>query len=108
MTKSRYKFFRNIEHAEQFMSGAIFHQNLTFYRDYEDVTNKGVIGDRDEASHIYQPQQGLQINLINQRKSTIVPGTFRASANASEIMVCCMAMSLSDEIIQSFEATAYC
>ena len=108
MTKSRYKFFRNIEYAEQFLAGEIYHQSLAFFRDYEDSASKGVIGDRHEAAHIFRPTQGLQINLLKQRKSLLLSGAaFETYANASEIMVSCMSISLSDEIIENFEATAY-
>lgn len=45
MRHSRFKYFHNPDHAQQFLDGAMFCWNAAYYRDYEDAKAAQVVGD---------------------------------------------------------------
>ncbi len=105
MKHSRYKYFKNIDHARQFLEGNVFHQTLACFRDYEDAEANPIIGDEFESTRLYRPADGLQVNSIMRGSFPLQMG-FEPSARAAEIYVFCMSLWLTDELVREFKATA--
>ena len=89
------------------MKGKVFHQTLSFFRDYEDATEKKIIGDEFESVRIYRPVKGLQINDLTHGKSFSLEMGFESSVRAGEIYIFCFSHVLTDELIREFRAKAY-
>jgi hypothetical protein len=52
MRHSRFKYFHNPDHAQQFLDGAMFYWNAAYYRDYEDAKAAQVVGDEYEGTRL--------------------------------------------------------
>src|ERR1700722_7434079 len=66
MRHSRFKYFHNPDHAQQFLDGAMFCWNAAYYRDYEDAKAAQVVGDEYEGTRLYRPLNGLEITNLTQ------------------------------------------
>lgn len=56
MRNSRFKYFHNPDHAEQFLDGAMFCWNAAYYRDYEDAKAQQIVGDEYEGIRLVTVQ----------------------------------------------------
>ena len=56
-----YKFFSERNWAAAFLDGDVRFRSLAFFRDYEDSSNKQVIGDRYEGTRTCMPEGGVII-----------------------------------------------
>jgi len=59
-----FKYFRNPDHAEQFLNGKMFCWNAAYYRDYEDAKAQQIVGDEYEGTRLYRPLNGVKINNL--------------------------------------------
>src|SRR5271154_3223005 len=66
MRHSRFKYFHNPDHAQQFLDGKMFCWNAAYYRDYEDAKAAQVVGDEYEGTRLYRPLNGLEIANFTQ------------------------------------------
>ena len=102
MQHSFFKYFSKELHAASFLKGKIFFRSLQYFADYEDG---GVRGDSDEGTHIYRPENGLEINNLTQGTTQLLAGNeFRSSVKKGEVFVFCMSMSHSDQLSNEFHS----
>ena len=106
MRHSRFKYFHNPDHAQDFLDGAMFCWNAAYYRDYEDAKVAQVVGDEYEGTRLYRPLNGLEIANLTQHTG----GTLQVGAEfitkAHEIFVYCVSMSFNDALKTEFDAKA--
>ena len=69
MKHSRFKYFSELRHAEQFLDGKVFCQTAAFFRDYEDAQAKQIIGDEYEGARLYRSLNGLEINNLTRNNA---------------------------------------
>ena len=106
MKRSHFKYFPNRRYADEFLTGKVFHQTLSYYRDYEDSTTEQVIGDEFESTHIFRPKGGLQVTNLTQGTSFPLDMGFESSVRGGEIYIFCLSLKKTDELAREFEAVA--
>jgi hypothetical protein len=102
MRHSLFKYYAERKWGEAFLNGELLFRSLSYFRDYED---KGVRGDTNEGTAIFQPTDGLVITNHTQGWKRVFPGAFKSTANQEEILVFCLSRSLTDELRARFGAT---
>ncbi len=90
MKHRRYKYFSNLEYAEQFLDGKVFCQTAAFFRDYEDAQAQQIIGDEYEGTRLYRPKNGLEINNLTRNQTGILNIGMECTTKAHEIYIFCM------------------
>jgi len=104
VSKRLYRFFDQIEWAEQMMRGSFRFRTLAYYRDYED---QEVRGDHSEGTSVYRPASGLEIQNHTQRNKSVHPDSaFESEVKAGEIFVFCLSKSDTSRIREGFRAVA--
>lgn len=106
MPHSRFKYFHNSDHAEQFLDGAMFCWNAAYYRDYEDAKAAQVVGDEYEGTRLYRPLNGLEITNLTQHTQGNLQRGAEFITKAHEIFVYCISMSFNDALVKEFDAKA--
>ena len=100
--RSLYKYYTERKWAEVFLDGELLFRSLAYFRDYED---KDIRGDKNEGTAIFRPEGGLVVNNLTQGRILTLPRHFFTStANQEEILVFCLSRSLTDEMLERFEA----
>jgi len=104
MSKRLYRFFDQIEWAEQMMRGSFRFRTLTYFRDYEE---QEVRGDNNEGTSVFRPAIGLEIRNHTQRIKSFHPDSaFESEVKADEIFVFCLSKSDTPRIREGFRAVA--
>jgi uncharacterized protein with GYD domain len=103
MRHSFFKYFSRPEHAEAFLDGKLFFRSLRYFTGHEDGD---VRGDVYEGTHVYRPEQGLELNMAQGGKHQLPGSEFRSSVVKAEILVFCMSMSYSVELAREFDSVA--
>src|SRR5581483_1947159 len=93
MRHSRFKYFHNPDHAQQFLEGAMFCWNAAYYRDYEDAKAAQVVGDEYEGTRLYRPLNGLEISNVRQHTQANLQLGAEFVTKAHEIFVYCVCHS---------------
>ena len=106
MQHSRYKYFHNPDHAQQFLEGKMFCWNAAYYRDYEDAKAAQVVGDEYEGARLYRPLTGLEITNLTRHTQTNLQLGAEFITKAHEIFVYCVSMSFSEALKAEFDAKA--
>jgi hypothetical protein len=106
MRHSRFKYFHNPDHAQQFLDGKMFCWNAAYYRDYEDAKAAQVVGDEYEGTRLYRPLNGLEINNLTQNTQANLQMGAEFITKAQEIFVYCVSMSFEDALVKEFDAKA--
>lgn len=106
MRHSRFKYFHNPDHAQQFLDGKMFCWNAAYYRDYEDAKAAQVVGDEYEGTRLYRPLNGLEINDLTQNIQANLQMGAEFITKAQEIFVYCVSMSFEDALVKEFDAEA--
>jgi hypothetical protein len=106
MRHSRFKYFHNPDHAQQFLDGAMFCWNAAYYRDHEDAKAAQVVGDEYEGTRLYRPLNGLEITNLTQRTQGNLQLGAEFITKAHEIFVYCVSMSFNDALKNEFDAKA--
>jgi hypothetical protein len=104
--RSHFKYVSKREHADALLAGKVFHQTLGYFRDYEDLAAKQVIGDELESTHIFRPKDGLQINNQTRGTSFALDAGLESSVRGGEIYVFCLSLGMTEELIREFRAEA--
>jgi hypothetical protein len=102
--RSKYRYFTELEWAEQFMDGSLLFRSLSYYHQIEDGK---VRGDPNEGSVSFKPDGGLVIR--NHTKGTTLhfpAGAFGSNVNPEEIFILCASNSMTDELRIGFSAKA--
>jgi hypothetical protein len=104
-----YKFFSERRWAEAFLDGAVLFRSLAFFRDYEDSSNKQVIGDRYEGTRTCMPEGGVIMRgrIDGHVGKFTEPWAFNALVNAENIFVFCVSKSFGDLQVREFNAVAW-
>ena len=106
MRHSRFKYFHNPDHAEQFLNGEMFCWNAAYYRDYEDAKAAQVVGDEYDGTRLFRPLNGLEINNLTQHTNGNLQRGAEFITKAHEIFVYCVSMSFNDALKAEFDAKA--
>ena len=106
MKHSRFKYFSELRHAEQFLDGKVFCQTAAFFRDYEDAQAQQIIGDEYEGARLYRSLNGLEINNLTRNQSFVLNAGMECLTKAHEIYIFCMSLSLSYFLKKEFKAVA--
>jgi hypothetical protein len=106
MKHRRYKYFSNLEYAEQFLDGKVFCQTAAFFRDYEDAQAQQIIGDEYEGTRLYRPKNGLEINNLTRNQTGTLNMGMECTTKAHEIYIFCMSNSFNDNLKNEFKAVA--
>jgi hypothetical protein len=106
MRHSRFKYFHNPDHAQQFLDGAMFCWYAAYYRDYEDAKAAQVVGDEYEGTRLYRPLNGLEITNLTQHTQGKLQLGAEFITKAHEIFVYCVSMSFNDALKNEFDAKA--
>jgi hypothetical protein len=106
MRHSRFKYFHNQDHAQQFLDGAMFCWNAAYYRDYEDAKAAQVVGDEYEGTRLYRPLHGPEItNLAQHTRGNLQLGA-EFITKEKKIFVYCVSMAFNDTLKNEFDAKA--
>jgi hypothetical protein len=106
MSHSRFKYFHNPDHPQQFLDGKMFCWNAAYYRDYEDANAAQVVGDEYEGARLYRPLNGVELtNLASHTQVNLQRGA-EFITKSHEIFVYCVSMSFSDVLKKEFDAKA--
>ncbi|MDX2152222.1 MAG: hypothetical protein SFV54_15900 [Bryobacteraceae bacterium] len=106
MRHSRFKYFHDPDHAQQFLDGGMFCCNAAYYRDYEDARAAQVVGDEYEGTRLYRPLNGLEMTNLTQNTRANLKLGAEFITKAHEIFVYCVSMSFSEALEREFEAKA--
>jgi len=106
MRHSRFKYFHNPDHAQQFLDGKMFCWNAAYYSDYEDVKAAQVVGDEYEGTRLYRPLNGLEITNLTQHTQANLQRGAEFITKAHEIFIYCVSMSFNDALKTEFDAKA--
>ena len=106
MKHSRFKYFSRPEYAEAFLDGDMFCQMAAFFRNYEDAKAQQIIGDEYEGTRLYRPATGLGVNNLTRNTRHILNAGMECTTRADEIYIFCMSCSLSDVLVNDFNAVA--
>lgn len=103
MSKARlYKYFSEERWADAFLKGEMLFRSLSYFRDYEDMN---VREDQYEGTTVFQPPNGLIMNIEGQTEACLLPRyAFRSTTKQDEIFVFCLSRSLSEDLWQRFNA----
>lgn len=102
--RSKYRYFSELERAEQFMDGDLVFRSLSHFKKIEDGE---VRGDLREGVISFQPEGGLVMHHQRLGKSFNFPGgSFGSGVKTEEIFILCASNSLTDELRVRFEAKA--
>lgn len=98
-----FKYFSEEKYALAFLEhGEVFMQTLAHFRAYDD---ENVRGDRNDGVLRYQPEDGLQLNMINGETRQLPPGSsFVSSVRQEDIYVFCLSTILSVEVAERFNS----
>jgi hypothetical protein len=94
MKHSRFKYFSELQHAEQFLDGKVFCQTAAFFRDHEDAQAQQIIADEYEGAPLYRPLNGLEINNLTRNQSFVLNAGMECLTKAQEIYIFCMSLCL--------------
>ncbi len=105
--KHRYfKYFSELDWAEQFLEGRMFCRTAAFFRDYEDAEAQQIIGDEYEGTRLYRPLNGLEVNNLTRNYSQNLKAGMECITKAHEIYIFCVSLSFTEALKKEFKAVA--
>jgi len=104
LKKRLYRFFDQVNWAQQMMQGVTRFRSLAYYRDYEE---REVRGDSQEGTSVYEPQSGLVItNQTRQTESVQRDASFESEVRSGEIFIYCLSKVDTPRIREAFNAVS--
>jgi len=99
-----YRYFDQLQWADDFLNGKLLFRPLSYYRAYEDDQ---VRGDKNEGVAVFQPVGGLVVNNLTQGTTFTLPNhRFESAAEQNKIWVYCMSRVRTAELAAEFGALA--
>ena len=106
MHHSRYKYFSQIEYAERFLKGEMYHQTAAYFRDYEDRAAQQIVGDEYEGTGLYRPVNGFEVHNVTRGTDSNLQRGLECLTRADEIFIFCVSLSLNDVLKRELQAVA--
>jgi hypothetical protein len=98
-----FRYYSDRRWADAFLQGRCRFWSLAYFRDLED---RGIRGDANEGSGLFQPVGGLEItNQTRGTQFTMPAHGLRSTARCDEIFVFCLSRTLSGRLWDEFGAT---